>query len=190
MAEAETKVALIRLADLLQQRRAIEAQISQIIGRPGHPGHIGEFVAATVFDISLHASATNRASDGVFRSGPLVGRSVNIKWYSRAENLLDLATSPVSSEHADIYLVLTGPRSGGAGREFVLPWTIEAAYVFDSHALVEEQLRRGVAIGTASSVPRHLWQAAMVYPASQSPLLQLDERQRFLIALFHDPSLA
>lgn len=187
MSEVEPRAALEQLADLLGERNLIDAQISQLIGRPSHPGHIGEFIAAHVFDIALHPSATTKASDGVFRAGPLAGRTVNVKWYSRASTLLDLATSEMISDHADFYLVLAGPKGGPSSRGEVLRWSIEAVYLFDAHELVSEQLQRGVALGIASSVPVRLWQAAMIYPGPVSDRMTLDKRQRALLACFGRP---
>lgn len=62
---------LERLAALLRQRNSIDADISSLIARPALPGHIGEFIAAAVFDIQLEGSATRAGYDGVFRSGSL-----------------------------------------------------------------------------------------------------------------------
>ena len=73
---------LRRLASLIEQRNLVEGEIAATIGRPAHPGHIGEFVAAAIFDIGLVESATHKGIDGHFTRGPLAGRSVNIKKYS------------------------------------------------------------------------------------------------------------
>ncbi|MDP2958095.1 MAG: hypothetical protein Q8N53_16835, partial [Longimicrobiales bacterium] len=78
------------LASLLHERNALDARIAQLIGRPASPGHIGEFIAAAVFDIDLFESATHKAADGVFRRGALQGRTVNIKIYGKQEGILDI----------------------------------------------------------------------------------------------------
>jgi hypothetical protein len=72
---------LERLAALIREQNRVAEEIGKLIGRPALVGHVGEFIAAKVFDIKLAASATERAIDGHFVSGPLVGRSVNVKWY-------------------------------------------------------------------------------------------------------------
>ena len=41
-------------------------------------GHLGEWIAAQVFDIELERSAY---IGGQFRTGPLQGQTVNMKWY-------------------------------------------------------------------------------------------------------------
>jgi hypothetical protein len=42
-------------------------------------GHLGEWLAAQVFDIELEVTAAAAGIDGRFRSGPLPGRTVNIR---------------------------------------------------------------------------------------------------------------
>ena len=73
---------LQELASLIKARNVLENSIAGIIGRPAHPGHIGEFVASRIFDIELPESAVNRGCDGHFRTGLLAGKSVNVKKYS------------------------------------------------------------------------------------------------------------
>jgi hypothetical protein len=41
-----------------------------------------------------------------------------------------------------------------------------------------------VKIGIATSVRKHLWQAAMIYPEQVNPALILSEEQRVALALF------
>ena len=78
------------LAKLINQRNLVAAKISSIVGWPAMIGHVGEFIASRIFDIELLDSASAKGIDGHFRSGPLSGRSVNIKWYARQEGLLDI----------------------------------------------------------------------------------------------------
>ena len=72
------------IASLLHERNAIDERIAGVIGRPMTAGHLGEWIAAQIFDIELEASAVTAAVDGQFRSGPLLGRTVNVKWYLKA----------------------------------------------------------------------------------------------------------
>ena len=60
---------LNRLAELVAQRNAVSAEISALTGRPAQLGHLGEFIAAGVFDIALEDTAVNKGFDGRFRSG-------------------------------------------------------------------------------------------------------------------------
>ena len=84
---------LARAAALLRERNAIDAELARLIQRPMTSGHLGEWIAAQVFDIELEASAVAAGIDGRFRSGPLQGRTVNIKWYLKREGLLDTTES-------------------------------------------------------------------------------------------------
>ena len=94
------------LAGLLEQRNWVDGEISQLIGRPAYSGHLGEFIASRVFDIRLHESATTKSSDGLFASGAVAGKSVNIKYYARMQPLLDMSISLDPGDHADYYLSL------------------------------------------------------------------------------------
>lgn len=174
-----------QLAELLKQRNEIDKFLSQLIGRPASPGHVGEFIAAEIFDIELHPSATTKASDGIFRSGPIGGRTVNVKLYGKRSSLLDLVSSPNPADHPDFYLVLTGPTSNATtSRGALLTTAIDNVYLFNSYDLVQEQLRRGVKLGIASSMVNRSWQAAMIYPTSINTQLVLNARQRELLSLF------
>ncbi|HJQ02228.1 MAG TPA: hypothetical protein VJ851_11545 [Jatrophihabitans sp.] len=95
------------VAALIGSRNAIDEQIGAIVGRPALAGHLGEWVAAQIFDIALEASASAKAIDGRFRSGPLTGKTVNIKAYGKCEGLLDTSDDP----SLDYYVVLCGPKA-------------------------------------------------------------------------------
>src|SRR5208282_1931728 len=73
------------IARLLSQRNAIDDTIAAVIQRPMTAGHLGEWIAAQVFGIELEQSAVTASIDGRFRSGPLQGCSVNVKWYLKQE---------------------------------------------------------------------------------------------------------
>lgn len=161
--DATESAGLFRLADLLKERNLLEQEVATIIGRPGERGHVGEFIASHVFDITLHASATTKGSDGLCASGELVGRSVNIKWYGRQEGLLDVSPDP----GPDFYLVLTGPRSPAvSSRLAVRPWVIDHVYLFEHRTLRAALSDRQVKVGVATSIPQAMWEA--VEPAFRS----------------------
>ncbi len=162
---------LERLAALLRRRNALDAQIARLIGRPAERGHLGEFIAAHVFDIELYDSAVHKGADGVFRGGPFAGHTVNVKFYGAQEGILDAAVA----DPPDTYLVLTGPkRSAASSRGLTRPLVIENAYLFHHAALVAA----GVKPGVAASVRQHLWEAARVYPtaAGGAPALLMPEQ--------------
>jgi hypothetical protein len=172
---------LRNVAALVSRRNEIDAEIAAITRRPVVAGHLGEWIASRVFDIQLETSAVTRAIDGRFRSGPLRGQSVNVKWYGKLEGLLDVTQDPA----LDHYLVLAGPRapattSYGSSR----PLVIQSVFVVDAKALLEDLVTRGRKIGVASSVRREWWERSEVYPTPRHPALQLSEDQRSILALF------
>lgn len=137
-----------------------------------------------MFDIELEQSAAAAAIDGRFRSGPLQGRTVNVKWYLKQEGLLDMSESSV----LDYHLVLTGPRSAAlTSRGGTRPWRIDHVCLFHAPTLLTEQRARGVKTGVAASVLKAHWNAAEIYPVVSNPLLPLGERERELLRLFASP---
>lgn len=170
-----------RVATLLSQRNEIDAAIADVIGRPMTSGHLGEWIAARIFDIELERSATATAIDGRFRSGALSGRTVNVKWYLKREGLLDMTQADV----LDHYLVLAGPRAAAASsRGSTRPWRIDSVHLFDARALATDLQARGRRVGVASSVRNDAWDAAEVYPRSNNALLPLRPEQVDALRLF------
>ncbi len=98
---------LERLADLLAEMNTLGTKISEITQRPAIIGHTGEYIASKIFDIDLEESASAKGIDGHFKSGSLAGKSVNIKWYSKLEYMLDITPESLP----DYYLVMTGPKA-------------------------------------------------------------------------------
>ena len=174
---------LRRLALLIKARNAIENAIADTIGRPAHPGHIGEFIASRIFDIVLPESAVNKGSDGYFRNGPLAGRSVNIKKNSLHQGLLAVRPDALP----DHFLVLAGPKAQPVStRGTAQPWVIEFVFLFDAHALVQQLNERGIKINEATSVRQELWREAEVYPSPNNPALQLTDAQINMLEMFRD----
>lgn len=172
---------LARLAELIGARNAVARDIAGLIGRPAQIGHVGEYIASRVFGIALEESAARKGVDGRFAEGPLVDRSVNVKWYAKQGGVLDLTPEALP----DFYLVLAGPRSpAGSSRGTVRLWTIQSVHLFESRELVEPLRARGVKMGTATSVARELWEAAEVYPNQRSPWLAVSDEQRRMLRLF------
>jgi hypothetical protein len=179
--EISSQTQLATLAELIRRKNQVDNEIAALVNRPAQLGHVGEFIAARVFGIRLHPPAVHKDSDGVFSDGPLAGRSVNVKWYLKRENMVDLTPDC----ECDFHLVMTGPhsstaRSVGATR----PWVITAVYLFNTQQLLTEQRSRGVRLGVASSVAEGQWKAAEIYPNANSRALVLSEKQRVLLALF------
>lgn len=171
----------VLVSELLRRRNRIDAEIAALVDRPMTAGHLGEWIAAQVFDLQLEPSATAAAIDGRFRTGPLQGKTVNVKWYLKREGLLDLTVS----DALDFYLVMTGPPGPAASsRGGVRPWCIHNVYLFDARWLLDEQRARGVKIGIASSVPRAFWTAAEIFPAATNGEFTVTAEQRELLELF------
>jgi hypothetical protein len=165
---------LQEIAELLRQRNEIDAKIAAITERPMAAGHLGEWIASKIFDIELEISAVAAAVDGVFRSSPVAGRKVNIKWYLKREGLLDMTLSNVIHD----YLVMTGPPSPAvSSKRQTRPWRIDNVYLFDAHALRADLEGRGRSIGTASSIRAQLWAEAEIYP-KDNPRLPLSADQK------------
>lgn len=170
-----------RLSDLLRKYNEIGDAIAGVIGRPAERGHVGEYIAAHIFNITLERSARKRARDGRFNVGTLAGHTVNVKWYGKEEGVLDLQARGAP----DYYLALTGPAgSADSSRGATRPWVIVSAYLFDTRRLLEDLRARRVKIRTGSSIRRALWTAAEVYPEPQNTTLTLSKEQRDLLALF------
>ena len=174
-------LALVQLADLLSEMNSIGEKISEITQRPATIGHTGEYIAAEIFDIELEESANAKGIDGHFRSGTLAGRTVNVKWYSKLEYMLDINPGALP----DYFLVMTGPKGQAvSSRGGIRPWLINYVFLFNAAELVTELTARGVKIGVASSVRKHEWQAAEIYPNRRSMVYRLSDEQMATILAF------
>lgn len=175
---------LTHLANLLTRRNTIDDEIAAVIGRPALVGHLGEFIASCVFDIELAPSATTRGHDGRFRSGPLEGRSVDVKYYGKREGLLDMRADALP----DVFLVLSGPATAvGSSAGSTRPFQIAEVFAFDAAALVRAIQSASIPpkIGTATSVRKELWEAARVFPvAAPGALLRVTPAQASRLAAF------
>jgi hypothetical protein len=172
---------LVRLSELLKEKHIIDEQIAALVGRPAQIGHVGEYIASSIFAITLEHSATAKGIDGHFTTEPLAGRTVNIKWYAKLEGILDITPNFLPDE----YLVLAGPRVAPASsRGIHRPWMINHAFLFDARALVGILNARGSKVGIGSSVPRQYWNEAEIYPTARNPRLMLSEWQSRQLALF------
>jgi hypothetical protein len=172
---------LAQAAALLRERNAVDGELARLIQRPMTSGHLGEWIAAQIFDIKLEPSAAAAGIDGRFRSGALQGRTVNIKWYLKREGVLDTTESTA----LDYYLVLSGPPSAAvSSRGTTRPWCIEAVFLFEARQLRSEQIMRGVKRGVASSIIKQQWAAAEIYPSPANAQLIVTSQQAELLKLF------
>ena len=172
---------LTKQAQLIKQRNRLEEEITAVIGRPDQIGHLGEYIAAHMFNIQLEESAVAKSLDGYFKSGPVNGRSVNIKWYAKQEGLLDITPDSLP----DYYLVLAGPKVGAvSSRGKTRPWLIESVHLFDTHTLVVQLKQRKLKIGVATSVRQAYWEQAEIYPMARCSNYSLTTPQREMLTLF------
>ena len=169
------------LAELIKKRNGIGIRISKIINYTSLPGHMGEIIASKIFDLELHETAQHQGSDGIFKSGPLAGKNVNIKWYAKMETSLDInPTYP-----AEYYLVLAGPKSSmTSSRGTSRPLVINSVFLFESESLISQLKKRTVKIGIATSVTQKQWSDAEIFPNQRNNLLPVTEKQKELLGYF------
>ena len=167
------------LGELIKTKNDIESKISQIIGRPGLQGHIGEFIAGKIFDLELHEDATKRGNDGVFKSGSLAGKNANVKLYGKRESILDFNPK----DPAEYYLVLTGPKSSTASSTN-RPLVINSVFLFESGQLIKQLKERNVKIGNQVSITQEQWNDAEIFPNQRNNQLPVTEKQKELLRLF------
>lgn len=152
---------LENLSELLTEMNSIGEKISEITQRPATIGHTGEYIAAEIFDIELEESANAKGFDGLFRSGTLAGKSVNVKWYGKLEYMLDINPDALP----EYFLVMTGPKAKVlTSKGGIRPWLIDYVFLFNAAELMIELNARGVKIGIATSVRKHEFQDAEIYP--------------------------
>jgi len=174
---------LEQLSKVIRMKNGADDEIARIIGRPALIGHTGEYVAAKVFNIELEQNAAHKAIDGRFTGGSLDGKTVNIKWYTKQEGILDVSPE---APPPDFYLVMTGAKTPAASsRGMTRPWLISQIFLFDARELLRTLRSRGVkGIGIATSIRREYWEGAEIYPTPNNNKLTLSDRQKEMLALF------
>lgn len=170
-----------KLADLIAYKNDIDGKVASIIKRPALIGHAGEYIASRILNVNLAESAAHKGSDGIFTQGVLCGKTVNIKWHTNHERILDINPNALP----DYYLVLTGPlKNPSTSRLTTRPWTIDYVFLFNASKLIETLKSRGVKIGIATSVAMQLWEKVQIYPDSCNSEYILTEEQKYLFSLF------
>lgn len=179
--QEEQREKLQSLVKKIKQKNIIDAEIARILERPAERGHTGEYIASRIFNIKLGKSASAKSIDGHFTSGDLTGRTVNIKWYGKQENSLDIS----KEDGPNFYLVMTGPESvSSSSRGTTRPWLISYVFLFDSAKLIQDL--KNVKQGIATSVKKRLWEIAEIYPEPRNSQLILSLEQRRLLESFGD----
>lgn len=178
---------LYHLATLVKQRNEVDNDLSDLIGRPSTVGNIGEYIASKVFDIELQERANHKGHDGIFASGPLEGKTVNVKFYTKQQYMVDINLRSVP----DSFLVLVGPTAPlVSSRGTTLAIFVQAVYLFDAQQLIHSVQSRGTKVGTATSVVKQVWQANEIYPSQASTTITLTDEQKTYLQLFSMASVA
>jgi hypothetical protein len=86
------------------------------------------------------------AYGGRFRSKPLAGKTVNVKWYLKQESVLDMT----NSHDLQYYLV-----TAASAKEKTRPWLIEFVYLFDARRLLDELRLSKAKIGPPRACERN-----------------------------------
>lgn len=173
---------LQRLSELIYERNENAKKITALINRPALIGHLGEYIASKIFSIDLEVSAVSKGLDGRFRTGPLIGKSVNVKWYAKREGILDMRQDAIP----DYYLVLAGPKTSVLhSRGEVRPWHIESVHLFDAARLIDSLRKKPVKIGIATSVGKKYWDEAEVFPGQSCKDLLIDQEQKRMLEFFN-----
>ena len=173
------------LAKLLEKRNQIDEAISQLTNRPAQTGRLGEFVAKDIFNIDLHEDRSHPGSDGIFGSGDLKGKSVNIKWYTVRKGIISLSRD---QPRPDYYLMMTGPKTYGNSEGRSYPLIISSVYLFDSKRLFQDLESRDLPIGNPTSVRLALWNEAEIYPTQTNNDLRLSAVQKNKLKMFEGNS--
>jgi hypothetical protein len=85
----------------------------------------------------------------------------------------------------DYYLVMTGPEAQlQSSRGSIRPWVIDHVFLFNGPELLSGLKARGVGIGVATSVQKHKWQEAEIYPHQRNAAYRMSDEQMEKILAF------
>lgn len=172
---------LARLAQLLHARNTVESNIANLLRCSVNLSSVGEYIAATIFGITLIPSAHHSEFAGIFAHGQLAGKTVDIQWYPRREGFMNVHTQ----QAPDYYLVLAGPRQeSSTTRALVHPWLILSVHLFESNSLLAALQERGVQLGSHTSIINQFWERSEIFPSAHNSTLQLTDEQRQLLQMF------
>jgi len=78
----------------------------------------------------------------------------------------------------DFFLVMTGPKAlEMTSKGGIRPWLIDYVFLFNAAELMIELNARGVKIGIATSVQKHEFQAAEIFPNKRSMVYRMTDDQ-------------
>ena len=171
-------------AQLINQRNEIDYKIEDYIRWPAEKGHIAEWIASKAFPITLNNKGNQSEYDGVFNSGSLKGKRVDIKYLAVNNHIININNKLTS----EVYLlVFTGPyEAAQSSRDKVRPFCISNIYLFNENELYME-LKDKVKVGIATSVRKKYWEENEIYPNNKE---NLDiELNREVVELFRCKNL-
>gem|GEM_PF-1480306 len=167
-----TQDELSDFADALRRRRAADDDLSRILGLPVERWNLCELVTARALDVEVELSSVEWGQVGVFRSGPLAGSRVSVRFYSAMEPLRPTAPEPPCDHH----VAILGPP------DTRFPELIHGIYLFEVAWIFEEMERSG---GLMAQVDE-AWDAFKVFPGSFSPWKVIQSEARGLLYQVQD----
>ena len=181
---------LKQFARLIKQLNTTMDKIACRTGRPALIGHTGEYLAKEIFSVELHESGNKEGFDGWFprhrgfQPASLRGKTVNIKWYTKREGILDIKLP----NGPDYYLVFAGPKTPPrSSRKTTRPWVINSVHLFEGESLIKKLRGRPrlKKIGIATSVAEEYWKESEIYPNQANPALipTLSQQQQLVLFL-------
>lgn len=175
-------IQLEQLADLLRVFNSINHALSGLLERSANLGNISEIIASEILHIQLEERANHPVFDGTFSSGPLQGKTVNVKWRNegvKAINMKDADTLP------DYFLALAGPhKSSIKTKSLYHPFAIKQVCLFEAVPLVQRLKKEGIAIRHQTRIDAGTWEKARIYPVQEGSPLPLTRTQEDLLTLF------
>ena len=142
------------LVELIKTKNDIDSKISQIIGRPGLQGHIGEFIA---------------------------GKNANVKLYGKRESILDFNPKDPAEYYL---VLTGPKSSTASSRGTNRPLIINSVFLFESGQLIKQLKERNVKIGNQVSITQEQWNDAEIFPNQRNNQLPVTEKQKELLRLF------
>ena len=175
-------IQLEQLADLLQVLNTVNHALSGLLGRTANVGNISEIIASEILDIQLAERANHPVFDGTFASGPLQGKTVNVKWRNDGSKTINMKDSDMLP---DYFLALTGPKKSSTkmGSPYH-PFAIKEVCLFAAASLVQRLKKDGIPIGHQTRVGAEAWEKARIYPVQKGSPLPLMRTQEDLFTVF------
>lgn len=159
-------------ADALRRRRSADEELSRLLGHPVERWNLCELVAARALDLELARSDPKQGHLGTFRTGPLAGSRVNLRFYRVREPL----RPPAPGWDCDYHVVLQGSPDAEE------PETLQGVYLFDASSFLRELQRGG-------GRKKEAWKEAEVFPCRSSRWEVLGEGASGLLYQVSGPRL-